>query len=112
MLADTAAPMALITLGMGLAQYRLRSNLSQALAISAMKLLVQPLVVWCLALAIGLPSMERQVVVLLSSTAVGVNVYLMAKQFKAIEGAVAGSLVLSTTLSALTIPLALALAAP
>jgi malonate transporter and related proteins len=48
-------------------------------------------------------------VVLLSSLAVGVNVYLMSRQFKVMEGPVAASLVLSTALSAVTTPLALAL---
>jgi malonate transporter len=37
---------------------------------------------------LGLPAMETQVVVLLSSMAVGANVYLMSRQFKALEGPV------------------------
>lgn len=111
MVADTAAPLALMALGMGLAHYRVRDDVGMAMAISAIKLLLQPLIVWAIARALGLPPLETQVVVLLASTAVGVNVYLMANQFKVVEGAVAGSLVLSTLLSAVTTPLVLALAA-
>lgn len=74
-----------------------------------MKLIVQPLVVWLLARLIGLPPMETRVVVLLASLAVGVNVYLMSRQFNTLEAPVASSLVLSTALAALTTPLALAL---
>ena len=49
-----------------------------------MKLIVQPLIVWGLARLLGLPPMETKVVVL-SSMAVNVNVYLMSRQFKALE---------------------------
>ena len=78
-------------------------------SICAVKLLIQPFVVWWLARLIGLPLMETRVVVLLSSIAVGVNVFIMSRQFKVLEGPVASSLVLSTGLAALTTPLALTL---
>lgn len=109
MTAQAAAPMALIALGMGLAEYSVREGWQIGAAITAIKLLVQPLVVWALARLLGLPPMETQVVVLLGSIAVGVNVYLMSRQFKTLEGPVAGSLVLSTALAALTTPLVLTL---
>lgn len=112
MIADTAAPLALIALGMGLAHYRVGEGLALAGAISVLKLAVQPLVVWALARALGLPELETRVVVLLASIGVGVNVHLMARRFRVIEAAVAASLVLSTLGSALTTPLAIALSAP
>ena len=106
---QAAAPMALVVLGMGLAQYGVREGWKIGLAITSIKLVVQPLVVWSLALALGLPPLETQVVVLLASLAVGVNVYLMSNEFKALQGPVAASLVLSTLLGAITTPLALTL---
>jgi malonate transporter and related proteins len=109
MVADMAAPLALIALGMGLARYSVREGLPVAGVITVVKLLVQPLVVWGIARAIGLPALETQVVVLLGSIAVGVNVYIMARQFAVLQGAVATSLVLSTAASALTTPVLLAL---
>jgi len=109
MVAQAAAPMALIVLGMGLAEYGLDSDLKLSSAICIVKLVVQPLVVWGLALLIGLPAMETRVVVLLASIATGTNVYLMSRQFKSLEGPVAASLMLSTGFAALTTPLALAL---
>ena len=109
MLAQAATPMALIALGMGLAEYRLRDEWRISLAISAVKLLVQARVVWLLARLLGLGALETRVVVLLASLAVGVNVYLMSRQFEALEGPVAGSLILSTALAALTTPLVLTL---
>jgi malonate transporter len=111
MVAGMAAPLALIALGMGISRYRVREGLPLASAIIVIKLLVQPLVVWAIARAIGLPPLETQVVVLLASIAVGVNVYLMASQFQVLQGAVAASIVLSTLASSITTPLLLALLA-
>jgi len=104
-----AAPLALVALGMGLAEYGIRVGLRISLAISGIKVLLQPLVVWLLARLLDLPPMETQVVVLLASIGVGANVYLMSRQFKVLEGAVAGSLVISTSIAALSTPLILTL---
>jgi len=109
MVGQAAAPMALLALGMGLAEHGVRDGWRISVAISVVKLIVQPLVVWLLARLIGLPAMETRVVVLLASLAVGANVYLMSRQFKTLEGPVASSLVLTTALAALTTPLALTL---
>jgi len=54
---------------------------------------------------------ETQAVVLLAALSVGINVYLMAREFDALQGPVAASMVMSTALSALTVPLTLALVA-
>ena len=109
MVGQAATPMALIALGMGLAEYGVRADWQISVAITAVKLVVQPLFVWVLARLLGLPPMETQVVVLLSSMAIGANVYLMSRQFKVLEGPIASSLVLSTGLAAITTPLALTL---
>ena len=98
-----------LAMGMGLAEYGVREGWRISVAICSVKLLVQPLVVWLLARLLGLPPLETQVVVLLASLAVGANVYLMARHFKVLEGPVAGSLILSTMLSALTTPLIVSL---
>ncbi|AKJ41036.1 AEC family transporter [Pragia fontium] len=109
MLGQIAAPMSLIALGMGLAEYRIRDGWQISSMICTLKLIVQPLIVWLLAIILGLPPMETQVVVLLGSMAVGVNVYLMSRQFNVIVGPAASSLVISTVLSAITTPLILTL---
>ena len=109
MIGQAATPMALIALGMGLAEYGVRKGWQISVAISVVKLLIQPLVVWALARLLHLPAMEMQVVVVLSSMAIGANVYLMSRQFKTLEGPIASSLVLSTGLAAITTPLALTL---
>ena len=110
MLGQATVPLALIALGMGLSEYGVRADWRISLTICGVKLVIQPLVVWSLARLLGLPWLETQVVVLLSSIATGANVYLMSRQFNALEGPVASSLVLSTGLAALTTPLVLTLA--
>jgi predicted permease len=104
-----AAPAALLVLGLGLAEYGIRRDWRLSLAMTGLKLLVQPLAVWALGAAIGLPALELQVVVLLASMAVGANVYLMAAQFGTLQAPVASSLVISTALAAITSPLLLGL---
>ncbi|QTF10432.1 AEC family transporter [Brenneria izadpanahii] len=109
MLGQIAMPLSLIALGMGLAEYQIRDGLHISIAICVIKLLVQPLVIWGIAIAIGLPEIETRAVVLLGSMSVGVNVYLMSRQFNVLGGPVATSLLVSTALAALTTPLILTL---
>lgn len=109
MVSQIAAPLSLIVLGMGLAEYKVSENWQISLTICGLKLFIQPLVIWLLAVSLNLPVLETQVVVLLGSMAIGVNVYLMARQFNALVAPVASSLLLSTLLSALTTPLIMTL---
>lgn len=102
-----AGPGALLVLGMGLAQYGVRGLWRESLTICALKLVLLPLSVWGIAALLHLPAIETSAIVLLASMAVGANVYLMAAQYRTMQGAVAASLVLSTGLSALTTPLLL-----
>jgi hypothetical protein len=109
MLSQAAIPMSLVVLGMGLAEYGVRAGWRQSVAIAALKLAVMPFVVYLIARALALPPLESVVVVVMASLPVGANVYLMAREFNAMEGAVASSLVLTTALAAVTTPLLLAL---
>jgi len=105
MLGQISAPLTLVTLGMSLARYKIRHGLRESVAISLLKLIVMPLIVWGAAILLHLPQAESQVVVLLGSMAVGVNVYLMAQKFNALQGATATSMLLTTLLSTVTTPL-------
>lgn len=109
LLSAAAVPMSLVALGMGLAEYGVRAGLKQSALITALKLLLLPACVWGLARAMHLPPAETMAVVLLSTMPTGANVYLMARQFATLEGPIASALVLSTSLAALTTPLALAI---
>ncbi|WP_338845166.1 AEC family transporter [Massilia sp. W12] len=100
----SAAPLALLALGMGLAEYGMGKDWRLPLVISVMKLVAQPLIAWLLCYWLGLGKTETAAVVLLASISIGVNVYLMARQFGAQEGPVASAILISTGLSALSTP--------
>ncbi len=105
---NVAGPAALFALGLELAAFPIRQAWTSSLTLCTVKLIVQPLVVWSLAIALGLPALELRVVVLVASMAVGINVYLMALRFQALQGTIASSIVLSNVLAAFTTPLLLA----
>jgi malonate transporter len=107
LMSQAAVPMSLIVLGMGLAEYGVKEGWRPSLALSALKLAAAPLAVYLIARGLALPSLETRSVVMLASLPVGANVYLMARQFGALEGPVAASLVLTTVAAAITTPLLL-----
>jgi predicted permease len=104
-----AGPLALVALGLDVAHYDVRRGARAAGLICGLKLLVQPFVAWGLCRGMNLPRLETEVVVLMASLAVGVNVHLMAQRFKAQEAAVASALVSSTLLGIVTTPLVVSL---
>jgi malonate transporter and related proteins len=106
---QAAIPLSLSALGMGLQEYGIGTEWRESAAVCVLKLVAQALAVVLLAWTLQLPAMETRVVVLLACLPVGANVYLMARQFNVLGGAVASSLVASTALAAGTTPLALAL---
>jgi len=109
LLSQAAVPMSLVVLGMGLSEYGIRAGWRQSVAIAALKLAVAPLAVYLIARVLALPRLEMVTVVVMASLPVGANVYLMAREFRTMEGPVASSLVLTTALAAVTTPLLLAL---
>jgi predicted permease len=109
LLSLAAMPMSLVVLGMGLSEYGVRAGWRQSVAIAVLKLVIAPLAVYLIAHGLALPRLEMVTVVVMSSLPVGANVYLMAREFKTMEGPVASSLVLTTALAAVTTPLLLAL---
>ncbi len=107
MLAQAAVPLALVSLGMGLAVHEVRGEIREALAIGALKLFGLPALTWLLARAVSLPPVETQTLILLSSVPLGVNAYLAARQFGALQGAVSSAVLLATIASAALMPLLL-----
>jgi predicted permease len=112
LLGDAAVPLSLVALGMSLGEFGFAHGLRESVAMTLVKLLVQPALVYGLAVALGLPSLETAAITLLAAMPVGANVYLMAKSFGALEAPAASSIVLSTTLAAVSAPLVIALVRP
>src|SRR5437867_3819833 len=62
---QAAIPLSLIALGMGLAEYRISEGWRESTTICALKLGVQPIIVWLLARVLTLPALETQAIVML-----------------------------------------------
>ena len=105
LLGQAAVPLSLIALGMGLAEFSVREAWRESAAICALKLAAQPVAVFAFARLLDLPPLETHAIVLLAAMPVGATVYLMAREFGALPGAIAASLVLSTALAAFTTPM-------
>ena len=94
---------------MGLAQHKFTAGLSKGLSITALKIMVQPLLVFGLAKLFGLPTLETYAVTLTAALPVAINIYLMATDFRSEEGAASNAIFISTLLSAVAIPITLTL---
>ena len=109
MVSDMTAPLSLIVLGMGLAEYKIRDQFLITGSICILKLAILPIVTYIVGKLLGLPTLELQVVVLLSSVSIAINCYMMARQFEVLQGPIASSLLISTVLSSVTTPLILSI---
>lgn len=104
MLGTAGAPVALFALGGTLARYRISGYFSQALATSALKLGVQPLIVWLLATHVfALDPAWAGAVTLLAAMPTGVNVFIFTSKYGAGTATAGTTIVLSTALGAATI---------
>lgn len=109
MVGDMAAPLSLIVLGMGLAEYKINEGLRISSIICFIKLALLPIVTYLLAIIFKLPPIEFKTVVLLSSMSIAINCYMMARQFQVLQAPIASSLLISTALSSITTPLILSI---
>jgi malonate transporter and related proteins len=104
LIAQSSVPCALFAMGLALRRYGIAGDLSATTVISALKLMVHPLVVWLLVtFAIPLPPVLAGVAVLFAAMPCGINAYLLAERYQAGVPAAAGAVSLSTTLSILSI---------
>ena len=102
-------PAALIAVGMALAQHSFKAALPKGCLISALKLVVQPLIVYALCRVIGLGELQTNATTLLSCLPVAINLYIMSNEFESEEAAASNAIFVSTLISAVTVPLTLAL---
>ena len=110
LISQSAAPCALFALGAALSQYRVAGSIASSITISVLKTLVFPALVWLVAEGLlALDPMWQAVLVLMAALPVGINTYLFAEQYRTGVPLAAGSTVLSTGLSMITIPLILGL---
>jgi hypothetical protein len=100
-----ALTIALFILGANLKQYKLSGHYDQVILATLIKLIVLPLTVWLLATQVfSFSPLIVTVLVILTACPTGVNAYIVACQQNTSQHMMAGTVVLSTLCSALTIP--------
>ena len=99
-------PLMLLSLGVALAELR-APNLKRAAALSALRLGLGAAMGFAVAAAFGLDGAARGVVVIASSMPAAVFNYLYARMYDNRPDEVAGVVLVSTLMSAVTIPLVL-----
>ena len=109
LIGGAALPCALFSLGAALRAYPLRGALPLALAVTGLKLGLQPIIVFALANLAGLPPLWVKVATLSAAMPTGINVYLFAARYRAGEAEAAAIILLSTALSPLSLSLVLVL---
>ena len=89
--------------------WSLTAALPKASVITALKLGIQPFLVWVFCVLLGLDSVQTNAATVLACLPVAINLYIMATQFESEEGAASNAIFVSTFISALTVPLTLTL---
>ncbi|KHJ53070.1 transporter [Aureimonas altamirensis] len=102
LMAGAAGPVALFSLGLTMTRFRVRGDMPVALAISALALVVQPVVVLGVG-ALLLPREWLALTVAMAACPSGVNAYLFATYFRSGEGIAATAIVMTTALSAVSL---------
>lgn len=96
-------PVALFGLGGALNEYKLVDNWPQALAMSLLKLVIHPLLVWTLMIPILNVDHEiARYAILLSAMPSGINVYIFATYYKRAQDIAANTVLITTVLSVVT----------
>ena len=103
-LAATASPCALIAMGLALQRFGFVSDLKAVAAISALKLILHPLIVWLLAFhVLPVPPVWAGVAVLFAAMPCGINAYLIAARYKVAEPTASAAVAVSTALSVISV---------
>ena len=109
LIARTAVPLALFSLGMSFVKYGIRGNWQPAIGLALVSVLVMPSVVlFAGTLIFALPALWLKVAVVAAACPTGVNAYLFATYFRTAEGLASSSIVIAALMSILTLPFWLA----
>jgi malonate transporter len=103
-LADALTPCALFAIGLGLSIDGLRANIGQVSVLSAIKLVVMPLIVYGLSLFFGLDPLYTVAAVICAAVPTAKTVYILAGEYHCEETMVASTVSLTTLASVVTLP--------
>lgn len=109
LLATAFGPLALVLVGVTLANTPVGAHWRPALALAAAKNLLHPLLVFGLCKLLGVTGLPMTVMVLAAALPIGANVFLFSQRYKVAEELTTASVVVSTLLALATLTLVLTL---
>lgn len=112
LLATAFGPLALVLVGVTLANTPVGRHWRQALALAGVKNLLHPLLVFGLCWLLGISGVPMAVMVVAAALPIGANVFLFSQRYKVAEDLVTASVAVSTALALLTLTLVLLLVGP
>lgn len=107
LLGQAAIPVMLILLGMQLARTRLQASFSFLSLATLVRLALAPAIAWLLACLLGIEGLDRKVVILQTSTPAAILPLLYSLRFGTRPDLVAGAILTTTLLSAVSLTLLL-----
>ena len=109
MLGDAFGPLALLLVGITLAQARIGPHVKGALRISAIKMVVHPALMALAGWALGVKGLALAVMVVAAALPIGANVFLFSQRYHTEEDLVTASVAVSTAVGLVTISVVMAL---
>jgi len=103
-MANALTPCALFAIGLGLSLDGLRANLGQASLLSAVKLVVMPLIVYGLTMFLKLDPLYAIAAVICAAVPTAKTVYILAGEYRCEEMMVASTVSMTTLASILSLP--------
>ena len=111
LLGDAFGPVALVLVGVTLAQTAIGTHLRGALGISVLKCVVHPALMALAGWALGLSGLPLAVMVVAAALPVGANVFLFSQRYHKAQELVTASVAVSTAMAVVTISITTALLA-
>ena len=103
-LAATASPCALVAMGLALKRFGFVSDVKAVAAISALKLVAHPFLVWLLAFhVLDVPRVWAGVAVLFAAMPCGINAYLIAARYQVGQPTASAAVAVSTGVSVISV---------
>jgi malonate transporter len=102
--ADALTPCALFAIGLGLSLDGLRANIGQASLLSAVKLVIMPLIVYGLSVSLHLDPLYAIAAVICAAVPTAKTVYILAGEYHREEMMVASTVSLTTLASVVSLP--------
>lgn len=105
----TAAPMALVCVGGGMALTSMEGRYRSAANSAILKVFATPLFAWLISLPFNLSETEMLILMIFSATPTAVASYVMAKQLQGDGAMASGSIIISTLLSMVSLSIVVSL---